>query len=236
MAWGIGVMVAVMIGFYWLSIVWKGYLPTPMIDPIIIKSMARYSAGNYIAEIFFNLPRFILPLMIINFVSTESTGYFFIALMVAGMLYAIPQSISSSFLAESSINGELWPNVKKSIKLNIALILPGILTFIVFGKFVLNLFNPLYAENASTTLVILAIASLPFSVNTLFMAVRNAQKKVESVVKINTAIASITLVLAFPLMESMGIEGAALAYFTANSLAAIVVIYKMKKTLISKYI
>jgi len=234
MAWGIGVMVAVMIGFYWLSLLWKGYLPTPMFDPII-KSMARYSAGNYIAEIFLNLPRLILPLMIINLVSTESTGYFFIALMVAGMLYAIPQSISNSFLAESSVNGELWPNVKKSIKLNAVLLFPGILIFVVIGKFVLNLFNPLYAENASTTLVILAFASLPFSVNTLFMAVRNAQKKVESIVKINAAIATVTLVLALSLMKSFGIEGAAIAYLIANTIAAIVVIYKMKTPFITKY-
>ncbi|MDL5502505.1 MAG: polysaccharide biosynthesis C-terminal domain-containing protein, partial [Candidatus Methanoperedens sp.] len=89
-------------------------------------------------------------------------------------------------------------------------------------------FNPLYAENASITLFILTIASLPVSINTLFTAVRNAQKRVSSVVKINAGIAVLTLVFAFPLSRSSGIEGAASAFLAANSIAAIVVVYKMK--------
>ncbi|KAB2946255.1 lipopolysaccharide biosynthesis protein [Candidatus Methanoperedens sp. BLZ2] len=227
MAWGIGVMIAVAVGFFLLSLVWKGYLPALMLDSII-KSMAGYSVGNYLAEIFYTLPRLVLPIMIVNLVSAESTGFFYIAMMVGGLLYGIPQSISNSLLAESSDGGELWHKVKKSIKLNAVILFPGVIFFVFFGKFVLNIFNPLYAENASTTLLILTIASLPVSINTLFTAVRNVQKRVSSVIKINAGIAVLTLAFAFPLSRSSGIEGAAFAFLAANSLAAIVVIYKMK--------
>jgi len=227
MAWGVGVIIAVIIGFFWLSFVWKGYLPSLMLDPII-KSMAGYSVGNYLAEIFYTLPRLVLPIMIVNLVSAESTGFFYIAMMIGGLLFGIPQSISNSLLAESSDGGELWLKVKKSIKLNAIILFPGILFFVFFGKFVLNIFNPLYAENASTTLLILTIASLPVSINTLFTAVRNAQKRVSSVVKINAGVAALTLAFAFPLSRSSGIEGAAFAFLAANSLAAIVVVYQMK--------
>ena len=230
MAWGIGVLLSLAIGFLLLSLVWKGYVPTPMLDQII-KSMAWYSIGNYLAEIFYTLPRFILPLIIVNFVSTESTGYFYIALLIAGILYGIPQSISNALLAESSDSGELWMKVKKSIKLNVALLIPGTLFFLFFGKFILNLFNPLYAENAYITLIILTIASLPVSINFMFTTIRNAQKRVISVVKINAAIAIITLAFAYPLIRSSGIEGAAIAYLLANTLAAIVVVYKMKNSM-----
>lgn len=232
MAWGIGAALAVTVGFFLLSMVWKGYLPAPMLDPII-KKMAGYSAGNYLGDIFYVLPRLMLPIMIVSLVSTESTGFFYIAMMVAGLLYGIPQSISNSLLAESSGGEDLWVKVKKSIKLNALLLFPGILLFVFFGKFVLNLFNPLYAENASVTLLILVIASLPVSVNTLFIAVRNAQKRVSSVVKINVAIAGITLVFAVPLLRSSGIEGAAISYLAANTLAAIVVVFKMRNLLYS---
>ncbi|MFZ3382745.1 MAG: oligosaccharide flippase family protein [Candidatus Methanoperedens sp.] len=227
MAWGIGVMIAVIIGFFWLSLVWKGYLPSPMLDPII-KSMAGYSVGNYLAEIFYALPRLVLPIMIVNLVSAESTGFFYIAMMIGGLLYGIPQAISYSLLAESSDGGELLHKVKKSIKLNAAILIPGVLFFVFFGKFVLNIFNPLYAKNASITLLILIIAGLPVSINTLFTAVRNAQKRVSSVVKINAGVAVLTFALAYPLSGSSGIEGAAFAFLAANSLAAIVVVYKMK--------
>ncbi len=227
MAWGIGVLLAVIIGFFLLSLVWKGYFPVPMFDPII-KNMAGYSAGNYLSDIFLSLPRLVLPIMIVNLISTESTGFFYIAMMIAGLLYGIPQAISNSLLAESSDSGELWLKVKKSVKLNAALLFPGILLFVFFGKFVLNLFNPTYAVNASTTLIILAAASLPMSLNIIFTTVRNAQKRVLSVVQINAAIAIITLALALPLLKTSGIEGAAIAYLAANILTAIFVVYKMK--------
>lgn len=226
-AWGIGGIVAVVIGFFCLSLVWKGYLPIPMLDPII-KSMAGYAAGNYLAEVFFYLPRLMLPIMVLNLFSIESTGYFYIAMMIATLLYGISQSISISLLAESSEGGELWKKVEKSFKLNAALLFPGILFFVFFGKSVLNIFNPLYAQNASATLIILTIASIPVSINTMFTAVRNAQKRVSDVVKINAGIAAITLALAFPLIRSSGIEGAAFAFLAANTLAAIVVVFKMK--------
>jgi O-antigen/teichoic acid export membrane protein len=227
MTWGIGVLISVIIGFFLLPLVWKGYFPIPMLDPII-KSMAGYSAGNYLAEVFFTLPRLILPIMIVNMVSTESTGFFYIAMMIAGLLYGIPQAISNSLLAESSDSGELWLKVEKAIKLNIALLIPGIMFFVFFGKFILNIFNPTYAINSSTTLMILAAASLPMSLNIIFTTVRNAQKRVSSVIKINAGIAVITLALAFPLLRSSGMEGAAFAFLAANTLAAIVVVYKMK--------
>ncbi len=227
MSWSLGVIIAVFIGLFLLSLLWKGYLPIPTIDPII-KSMVSYAAGNYFAEIFYSLPRLILPILVFNLISKESTGFFFIAMMIAGILYGIPQSISNSLLAESSDSKELWHNVKNAIKLNVALLFPGILLIILFGKFVLNLFNPLYAENALVALIILSIASLPLSINTIFTTIRNAQKKVSDVVKINAGIAAITLALAFPLIGSSGIEGAAFAFLAANSLAAIVVVYKMK--------
>jgi O-antigen/teichoic acid export membrane protein len=226
LSWGTGLVLAVILGFFLLSMVWK-YIPMPALDPII-KNMAGYSFGNYIAGIFNALPRFILPIMIVNLISAEETGFFFIAMMVAGLLYGIPQSLSSSLLAESSESGELQDKVRRAIRFNAALVFPGLLLFVLFGKFVLSLFNPSYAENASTTLIILAGASLPLSINTIFTAVRNAQKRVASVVKINLAIAVAALALAFPLMKMSGIEGAALAYLLANSAAAIVVIYKMK--------
>ncbi len=227
LSWGIGLVLAVIMGFILLSRIWSEYSPRPMLDPII-KSMASFSAGNYIAMIFYSLPRLVLPIMIMNLISAESTGFFFIAMTVASLLHGIPQSISNSLLAESSDGEKLWSNVGKAVRFNAALLIPGLLLFVLFGKFVLNLFNPDYAENASTTLIILAATGLPLSLNTIFAAVRNTQKRVASVVKIHAAVAVITLALSVPLIRISGIEGAAAAYLAANTIAAIAVIFRMK--------
>lgn len=226
-AWGLGVILAVAIGLIFLLRVWKGYLPTPAIDPVI-KNMVGYSSGNYFAEMFYILPQFVLPIMIAGLVSAEATAYFYIATMVASVLYGVSQSISKSLLAESSDSEELWNLVSKCIRFNVIILIPGVIMLILLGKFILNIFNPDYSENATITLMILVVASFPLSVNSLFVSVRNTQKRVSSVVMLNSAVAVGTLVMAIPLIMGMGIEGAAIAFVLANTAVACVVLYKMR--------
>jgi len=169
-------MIAVII---WISLVifcMERIFTLLMLDPII-KSMAGYSVGNYLAEIFYTLPRLVLPIMIVNLVLQNPQVISILQLMIGGLLFGIPQSISNSLLAESSDGGNYWFKVKKSIKLNATILFPGICFLCFFGKFVLNIFNPLYAENASTTLLILTIASLPVSINNFVYSCQKCSKK-----------------------------------------------------------
>ena len=224
-SWGIGLVMAMIIGLILLYKISK-YLPKFTFDPII-KNMAGYSARNYIAGILSSLPGLILPIMIARLISTESAGYFFIAITVTGLLYGIPQSISSSLLAES-FKGDIWEKVGKAVRFNLFLLISGLLLFMIFGKFVLNIFNHSYAENATTTLIILAMASVPLSTINIFNTVRNAQKRVGSTIKINAVVTIITLILAIPLMKILNIEGAALAYLIGNIIGALIVIIRIK--------
>ena len=225
LSWSVGLVFSMIIGFILLYRIRK-YLPKFTFDPII-KNIVGYSARNYIAGIFNSLPRLILPIMIMNLVSTDSAGYFFIAMTVAGLLYGISQSISSSLLAES-FKGDIWENVSKAVRFNLFLLIPGLLLFMILGKFVMNLFSHNYAENATTALIILAIASVPLSAINIFTTVRNAQKRVGNTIKINAIVAAITLILAIPLMRFLNIEGAALAFLLGNTIGAMIIIVRIK--------
>lgn len=221
----IGLILSIITGFILLSKLWK-YSPKLTFDPII-KSMMKFSFGNYIADILNNIPRLIFPIMILNSISDKSAGYFYIAITMAGLLYGISQSASTSLLVESSDTEQLWTNVNKAIKFNIGLLVPGLLLFIIFGKFVLNIFNPIYAENSFNTLIILSITSIPISMINMFTTIRNAQNRVMSLVKINLLITVVTLTLSIFLIK-IGIEGVAISYLIGNIFGAIIVIYTMK--------
>jgi O-antigen/teichoic acid export membrane protein len=222
----IGLAFSLIIGFFLLSKVWN-YSPRLTLDPII-KNMAKFSAGNYIADNFYNLPKLVFPIMILNMISAKAAGYFYIAIMMAGLLYGISQSIASSFLVESSDKDKFWNNVNKSIKFNMIILIPGLILFTIFGKFILNIFNPSYAENAMMTLIILTIASVPISLINIFNTVRNAQNKVSSMIKMNVIVAIITIALSIPLIKIMNIEGVAISYLIANIIGAIIVINRIK--------
>ncbi len=222
----IGFILSIVIGFILLYKTWK-YLPIFTLDPIIMK-MASFSARNYVADILYWLPRLILPIMILNMISAKSAGYFYIAMMMAGLLYGISQSISSSLLVESSHKDNFWDNANKAIKFNFIILIFGLLFFMIFGRFILNMFNPSYAENANVTMIILVITSIPISLINIFNAVRNSQNRVMITIIINIIVAGVTLLLSILLIRLMNIEGAAISYLIANTAGAIVSIYSIK--------
>lgn len=226
MAWSMGLAIAIFLGFFLLIKLWR-YKPMFTIDPII-KSMARFSIGNYIAGIFYNIPKFIFPVMIANLLSTESAGYFFIAMTIASMFYGIPEAIAGPFLAESSDKEKFWNNVSKVIKFDIYLLVPGLIMLMIFGKFILNIFNPNYAEHSLNTLIILSLASIPISSITIFNMVRNAQKRVITVIKVDAAVTIITIVLSIPFMRIWNIEGIAMAYLIANVSIMTIILIQIK--------
>lgn len=225
-SWSIGLILSIIIAAILLYNL-RRYTPILTVDPII-KTIIKFSGGNYITNILYNLPRLILPIMIVDLISVESSAYFFISITVAGLLYGISQSTSFSLLAQPSEGEKLLNNVIKMIRFNLFLLIPGFLLFVFFGKFVLSLFNPTYAEHATATLIILAAASIPLSLNTIFSTVRNSQKRVMSMIKVNGAITGMTLIFSMPLMKMAGIEGAAISYLVANTIVAMVIFYKMK--------
>lgn len=226
LSWSVGLLITVTVGFFLLFKLW-GYRPMFVFDPII-KNMARFSIGNYIAGIFYNIPKFIFPILIINTISAESAGYFFIAMTIAGVFYGIPEAMAGPFLAESYDKDNFWKNVVKTIKFDMYLLIPGLILLIIFGKFILNVFNPSYADQSFNSLVILSIASIPLSLITTFNMIRNSQKNVSTSIKIDAIVTITTLALSMPLMRIWNIEGIAISYLVANTLVAIVIMLKIK--------
>jgi len=224
---GIGLILSIIIGFILLSKVWH-YSPELIIDTTIIKNMASFSVGNHVANIFYNLPVLILPIMILNMTSAKFAGYFYIAMMMATLLYNISNSTSSAFLVEATDKEKFEDIINKTIKFNIMILIPGILFLIIFGRFILNIFNPDYGENATMTMLILSLTSLPLSLVGIFTSVRNAQNRVLSMIKMDMFIALTTLILSIPLIRMMSIEGAAISFLIANTIGALIVIIRIK--------
>jgi len=225
LSWSIGLILAITVGFILLYKLYNCF-PVLTIDPII-KTMSKYATGNYIAGILNNLPKLLFPIIILSLISSEYAGYFFIAMTMSGLLYGISQSISNSLLAES-FKGDMWSNVSKAVKFNLVLLIPGLLLFLLFGRFVLGLFNPSYAEHATPTLFILATASIPVSIINIYNTVRNAQSRVGSIIKLASIITTVTLILTIPLMQMFSIEGVALAYLIGNIIGALLVVLRIK--------
>ena len=164
-SWMISLITALFIVF--LALVYKfNYSFKFEIRDSIIKKMGKYSFGNYIAGFIGGLATLVLPIMITNMMGAETTAHYYIAMMIATLLFTIPSATSNSLFAEGAHNPELIKKkIKKSIKIISLILIPGILITLFFGNYILLAFGKTYSSEASTFLQILAISGIFVSIN-----------------------------------------------------------------------
>ena len=206
------------------------YLPIPTIKKKMIKDMFHISSGNYIAENFGAIPNSVLPLMIISILTPEMNAYFFMALAISNTLIMVSVAVNSSLFVEGSYAPEQFRNnVIKAIKFTFLLIIPMILGIFIFGDKLLLLFGKAYAENGFYVLCILVLSVIPFTINKLYMTIKNVHLNVKPIICLNALISTLTIGISYVLMIKIGLIGVAIGYSLAQGMGAIVVLAFVKK-------
>jgi len=225
---GLATGIAFLFGNMLILKVLSEYRPIPVIKGKMVYDILHYSFGNYIANIFSNLPTAVLPLIVVNIIGVESNAYFYIAWATSALLFMIPVSISTSLLAEGSFAPDkLRSNITKSLKLIFTLLIPAIILIYIFGTHFLLLFGKEYAENSFEVLVILSIASLPYAVNVVYVTVKRIKKEIIPVIYIYGAVAVITIAGSIVLIQGMGLIGIGISWAFGNGIMACILGLKL---------
>lgn len=193
--------------------------PKLVMDFGFLKDSIGFSAGNYVGGLFYTLPAYVLPVFILNRISPAHSAYFYISLAIAGLLFIIPNAVSSNLLVESSYTKE--NKIRGAVKFSVLLVLAGIFAMLLLGSFLLGLVGPEYKENSLLVLYILTFSSFPAIFNQIYVAVCNVEKKIRNVVLINFLISAITLGLAYAFI-GYGLIAVALAWLAGQSAVAII--------------
>ena len=222
---GIAISVAMLVAMLWfLPRVQKGYIPLPTIRKQIINEIVHYSLGNYFANLLWIAPGLLFPLMVVNTLGAEMNAYFYIAWAIAAVLFMIPSSISLSLFAEGSYERRLLrANTLKSLKLCLVISLPAILLIFAIGDKLLLLFGQSYSESATTLLRLLALSTLPLTINYIFLSIKRVQNDIRGIIVLSVFIAGMTLGLSYFLVGEMGILGVGIGWTIGQTIVAIVV-------------
>lgn len=232
-SWGIAMAVSAAVNlFFFCPQVLYRYRPLPCFQRRITNEMIRFCFANYVGQILWNLPTWILPPMIVILIGAEANAYFYVTWGIAVFLLSIPTTTSLSFFAEGSHReGRLGTDLKRSLKLVTFLLIPVIIIVFLFGKKFLLLFGREYSERGTYLLYILALATAPASINFLYLGVVRVEKRIEEIIFISSAIALGTLVLSYLLLPHLGIPGAGIGWLTSQTMVALVVFPRLKKKL-----
>ncbi len=229
-SWGIAVAVAFVISiFFFVPRVQNRYKPTPELNLGIISNMRRYSAGSYLASLSASAPVFILPIIVVNLLGAEQNAYFYMAWMIAGLLFAIPMAVSQSLFAEGvHFEDELRVNVGKSFKFIFLLLIPAVILILVLGKWLLLIFGESYSINGLLLLRILCVSALFIGINMVYASTLRVEDRIRELTLIYTFQAAAVLVGSYFVIPAAGIAGIGYVWLAVQGVVSIYAILAMK--------
>jgi O-antigen/teichoic acid export membrane protein len=226
LALAIGVSVALS-GFVLLRRAIPGYVPKPQRRFTAVRPMFRFALGNYAASTIgaagASLPAALILAALGPGEGPPNVTYFYIAFVVAGLLYIIPGATFTSFYAEASQkNADHRKDERRAIGLSIGLLIPAIAAMLLFAEPVLRLIeDPNFAEEATTPLRILTFASIPVFLNGILGTRVRVRKRTLPLIAASTMLTVVVLGLGWVLVQNpdLGIDGLAYAYVLGQGAA-----------------
>ena len=227
-------MISLMIGILVVSFVLVrkyNYRPRFAFHDSIIRKMGVYSFGNYIAGFIGGLPLVILPILILNKLGAEMTAYYYMAMMIAGLLFVIPSATANSLFAEGSYNEKnLGKQIGKAIKIISMILIPSILIIVFFGQYILMMFGKEYALEGFRFLQILAVSGIFVGANGLMGTLLKVKKRIKSMIFVSIMNAAIIIGIVCSMLY-LGLIGVGYGWIIGQgiiSLVYLIVLYWKK--------
>ncbi|MGB9937050.1 MAG: oligosaccharide flippase family protein [Methanobacterium sp.] len=182
-----------------------------IIDIEFLKKSFHFSTGNYIIGVFTLAPVYLLPIIVLNTLGTESTAYYYIAYSIASLLFMIPMAFSTSLFVEGSHGESLKKNTLKSFLAIFSLLVPIALILYFFGGFFLGLIGKGYIGGYGV-LKAIAVASFFVAICQVYFSIKKVQKDIKSIILISALIFILLIGLSYLLMLYYGIRGVGYAW------------------------
>jgi len=220
---GLATILTTMVGMYFLVKLEPGYRPFITVRKTLNNEMIRFSLGNYMASLLSSTAIYLMPLIIIGVLDTESSAYFTIAFALSSIMGIITTSTSSSLFAEGSYDPDkIGSQIVKSLKFISIFIIPVSAILLIFGKLILSLFGPQYAKNCLTLMWLFALSWIPNIVNMLYLTLMKIQKNIRALIYVEAALLVLTIGISYALMRINGLVGVGLGFLGAQGFMAII--------------
>ena len=228
-SWGIAAGIGFFISlFLFLPRALRGYRVKLKVDFDIIKSMWRYSFGNYFVILLSAVPVYILPLLIVNRLGAEENAFFGMSWMIVGLLFVIPGAVAQSLFTEGShLEEKLDENVRRSYKFIFILLIPAIALLLACGKWLLLAFGKSYYESALPLLQVLAISGIFMGINSVYYTVLQVEKRIMELAILNGVIALAVLIGSYLTISATGIIGVGYIWSLVQGVVSVYIVVRM---------
>ncbi len=214
-AWSLALSSALIVSFFIL--VKKFHFKfTPAFRRTKLKELVSFSFVNFLVGLLGIAPGLLLPILITNTINSQTAAYFYIAYMIANLLYVIPYATTQSLFAEGSYDEKsFWHSVGKALKLIFTLLIPAIIVLLLLSNFILLFFGKSYSVEGVRFLHLLALAGIPVSLNYLGLTILNVKRKMKALLII-CIIGTVTILWLSYALREYSLAGIGVAWLAGH--------------------
>jgi O-antigen/teichoic acid export membrane protein len=189
------------------------------------ETFRSYAAGDYVGSVFELAAISLLPIVVTHWAGAEENAYFYQSWIIAYTLILVANNTARALTVEAARDAsQLHRYGRVVLKHTLKLLIPLVVGVVILAPWILSVFGTAYAAEGTLTLRILALAALPHTVILLGLVTARLQHQLKTVIAIQGVIATVTLGTAVTLVERMGSLGAAVGWFSAQLIVALVLL------------
>ena len=223
-SWAVGLVVTVIPTSYYI---FRRLIPRHIEDnraseePLVIRQVARYVAGDYVGALAWLACTSLLPIMVTQLAGPSANAYYYLSWQVSLLLIAISGSMCSSLVVEASTNPQqLEVFSYRTMTQSALIIIPAAGLLIVGAPYVLLLFGKSYSQEATTLLRLLVVSAVPFIVISVFVAMAQVRRQISKIMLSLGSLCILVISLSYLLLSRFGILGVGYAWLISQSLVA----------------
>jgi O-antigen/teichoic acid export membrane protein len=175
-----------------------------------------------LANLISALRMLLLPVMVVNILGAEPNAYFYVAWMIANLLFTIPTAVSQSLFAEGSHSYDaLRENLMKSLRFTFLLMIPAVVVLVALGKWLLLAFGQSYSLNGLRLLQALSLSSLPLAISHIYGAILRVTGRLKELIAVQAFTSAVALVGSYLLISTEGIMAVGHVWIGVHAIVAI---------------
>ncbi|MEJ5201761.1 MAG: oligosaccharide flippase family protein [Anaerolineales bacterium] len=189
--------------------------------------MLPYALGNHLANLIWQLPQTLLPLLIFSSAGAEANAYAYIALMLGSLICSPSFALIGSSFAECANTPEMTEQIlAKVTRLSLLLTLLISVILLASAPWVLLIFGKEYSQSASVLLRWLCVAAPFMTLNQIFFNRLRLEKKIRLLIASSTVLAILILGLSAVLLNQIGISAGGIGILLGNILITVLFLNK----------
>jgi hypothetical protein len=198
----------------------------------MMRNVGHAAIQHYILNLIYQSPTQILPVIATIMLSQSANAWFYTASMIANFIFAVIGSLTTVLHATNATQIHTLPQKSRmTVGLASAVSVVAGLVLIVGAPLILSFFGPSYAEQASWSLRILAVGSLPLIIKYHYLAIHRIKDHVSKAIVPITVGSIFELAMAVVGTHLWGLSGLSLGWVIGLYLESIIMIPTVIRTM-----